>query len=222
MGNKTGIICHGRHLLAKNWELHQWGDKEKGLLGQILKTLLVAHREQPEAIVFGTGASEKDGLKESEYTIKYMLDNFHYLNEFPQFRGIDINQLKKFVGFRSIAEKKSQNTYEEIKGAIEIFSHYGIERVILVSNPDHLPRCIQLAHQVYQETKSKILDGFLATPSEIGYNGTSTITSRIVEMPHRGDDPSPDLSQYIGNYFKLSLEKKKEFVEQVKKFFEQA
>ncbi len=216
---KTGLLCHGRHVLAKNWKFHQWGDKEKGLLGQVMKTILLASQENPEIIIFGTGASEKDGLKESEYTIKYMFEHFDDLYALPQFQGMDIEQLRAFMKLKSIPEKKSQNTYEEIKRALEIFSHHGIERAIWVSNPDHISRCMQLAHQVYCETNSKTLQNFFAAQSDIGYNGTPSITSKIVEMPHRGDDPSPDLSQYIGGYFRLAPEKKEEFVQLVEQFF---
>ena len=51
---KTGILCHGRHVLANNWELHQFGDEKNNLLGQILKTLIVSNQENPEIVVFVT------------------------------------------------------------------------------------------------------------------------------------------------------------------------
>jgi len=216
---KTGILCHGRHVLANNWEYHQWGDKEKGLLGQILKTCLLAYQEQPDVIIFGTGASQKEGLKESEYTIKYMLDNIEEVSKFPQFQDIDINKLGAFMYCHSIPETKSQNTLEELKQAMDIFSSYNINRMILVSNPDHISRCMQLAHQVYHDSKPHGLDQIFAAQSDICYDGSLNITSKIIEMPHRGDDPSPNLSKSIGNYFKLPLDKKKEFVGLVEDFF---
>jgi hypothetical protein len=216
---KTGILCHGRHIFANNWELHQWGDKEKGLLGQILKTLSPVSQENPEIVVFGTGASGKDGLKESEYTIKYMFDRFNELVDFPQFHGVDIQNLKYFMSYRSIAEKRSQNTLEELRRAMDIFSSYSVNRVVIVSNPDHISRCMQLAHQVYHESKPRGLEGFFAAQSDIGYNGTLAVTSKIIEMPHRRDDPSPDLSRLIGRYFKLPLESKREFVNLVENYF---
>lgn len=209
---KTGILCHGRHVLANNWELHQWGDKEKRLLGQVLKTLIIANQEKPDMIVFGTGASEKDGLKESEYTIKYMFDHFDEVREFPQFKNINLGFLETYMHVCSIPETKSKNTIEELKYAMDIFQLREINKMIIISNPDHISRCMQLAHQVYHESKPKDLEEIFAVQSDIGYNGTLNITSKIIEMPHRGDDPSPDLSKYIGNYFKLPLDKKEEFV----------
>lgn len=213
---KTGILCHGRYLQANNWELHQFGDPKNGLVGQILKTMLVAYKSQDPIIVFGTGASEKDGLKEAEYTIKYMFDNFDAARNFPQFRGVDLDSLKRIMKSYSVPELKSKNTLEEIRYAGEIFASYGVEKAIIISNPDHISRCMQLGHQIYQETKNKSLENLFGAQSEIGYNGTNIITSKIIEMPHRSDDSSPDLSKYIGNYFKLPVEKKKEFVEVVK------
>lgn len=217
---KTGILCHGRHVLANNWELHQWGDKEKGLLGQILKTLLLSYQEQPNLIIFGTGASEKDGLKESEYTLQYMMDNFDQSKAFPQFAEVNIPLMKDFMYANSIPETESQNTREEIEFAGRIFADKEIERVIIVSNPDHISRCMQLAHQVYQQTRLMSLKNLFGAQSEVGYNGTANLTSRIIEMPHRGDDPSPDLSRSIGKYFGLPTERKKEFVDLVEDFLQ--
>ncbi len=169
-------------------------------------------------MIFGTGASEKDGLKESEWTVQYMLEHFGDLQNFAQFRGINLNKLKKYVKSHVVAEKISQNTYEEIKRAWKLFSQRGIERIIIVSNPDHISRCMQVVHQIYLESLYPV--EILAVQSDIGYDGTEQITSKIIEPPHRGDDPNPDLSKHIGNYFKLPLEEKRKFVEIVKNFFE--
>ncbi len=215
---KTGILCHGRYLQAINWELHQFGHPEVGL-GQILKTCLLANQKSPEVIVFGTGASEKDGIKEADYTIRYMLEHFDALKSFPQFAGLDIQNLREYMVSHSVSETKSQNTKEEIARASEIFANRGIEEAILVSNPDHIPRCFQLAHDFAQSNKPGFY--FLAAQSDIGYNGTPRITSRIIEKPHRADDPSPDLSAVIGDYFKLTPVQKTEFTQRTKAYFEE-
>ncbi len=217
---KTGILCHGRHLLATNWELHEWGNEKKNLLGQIPKTLLLVHQETPETIVFGTGASEKDGLKESEYILKYMFEHFGNLQNFSQFNGINLTELEKYMKGHSVVDKTSQNTYEEIKRTIEVFSSQDMHKMIIVSNPDHISRCMQMAHQSYHELKPSSLEAIFGAQSDIGYNGTAQITSKIIEIPHRGDDLSPDLSRYMGNYFKLPLEEKRQFVRMVEDFFD--
>ena len=206
--------------MANNWALHQWGNSERGFLGQILKTVELTSHENPSVVVFGTGASKRDGLKESEYTIRYMFDHFYEANKFSQFNGIDLNELKTIMGEKSIPETESQNTLDELKKAGEIFLYKGVERIILVSNPDHISRCMQLAHTVYREPQYSSIKQIFGAQSDAGYKGTSDITSKIIEMPHRGDDPSPDLSKYIGNYFKLPLQSKVEFVDLIKNYFE--
>ena len=216
---KTGILCHGRHLQAKNWNLHQWGDIDRNVLGQILKTMQLTHYENPSIIIFGTGSSGQDGLKESEYTIRYMFNHFYEANKFSQFNDIKLDELYDTMKRISIAEKESQNTKEELENAGKIFLSQGVERIILVSNPDHISRCMQLAHTIYQDQKFSSFKEILGTSSDIGYKGTSEVTSRIIEMPHRGDDKNPDLSKSIRNYFKLPLPDKERFVKLVDNFF---
>lgn len=216
----NGILCHGRHLEAINWELHQWGDSENGLLGQIAKTCLLTQKHNPSVVVFGTGASEKDGIKEADYTIRYMMDNFENLKDFSQFEGVDLIKLQNTMNKISVAETTSKDTYTEIKAAGKIFSNKGVGTLYIVSNPDHILRCGQLSHQIYQEGDISFLDEFLLAPSDVGYNGTKYLTSKVIEMPHRGDDKSPNLSGVIGNYFRLPLERKIEFYKLVKNFLE--
>ncbi len=218
MGYCTGILCHGRHLLANNWKLHQWGDIKTGKLGQILQTILVASQEKPVVVVFGTGASEKEGMKEAEFTIKYMLDNFHLIKKFDQFKNMDIERLKKFMEIVSVPETTSKNTFEELNCAGKIFIEKGVDKIIYISNPDHFSRCAQLVHQIYNSKDYPTIKQICGIQSEIGYDGSTIFTSKIIEKPHRGDDPSPDLSAHIGKYLKLSLKDKNRFIEMVKNF----
>lgn len=218
--DKTGILCHGRHVEAINWELHEWGDEKKGLIGQIPKTILLAYQEKPEIIVFGTGASQRDGIYEAEIIVKYMLENFSRLEKFPQFKGIKLSPLEKFMHARSIPETKSKNTLDEIRNAGNIFLKYNVEKAIIVSNPDHIARCMQIAHQAYQDDKIYSLKNIFAAQSEVCYDGTSKISTKPIEKTHRGDDPSPDLSSVIGNYYKITKDQKYECFNQLKKFFE--
>jgi DUF218 domain len=219
MEMKTGILCHGRHLGADNWNLHQWGDQKRGLLGQILKTMELAYYENPSVIVFGSGASEKNGKKEAQYIRDYMFDKFERAKEFPQFKNIDLIALYGFMKGRSFLEMNSQNTREELQNSGEIFLSKGVERIILVSNPDHISRCLQLAHKIYGDKKYSLIRQILGAQSDMGYRGTIEVTSAIIEMPHRKNNHDPDLSRSIGKYFNLTTKNKKRFVNLVENFF---
>ena len=81
---KAALLVHGRHLEAKGWSSIVFGDFEgkEESLGQLTLGLEMARAMQIELLVLGTGASEKDGLKESEYTLHEALKRAGFLVEF--------------------------------------------------------------------------------------------------------------------------------------------
>jgi hypothetical protein len=222
MISKTAILCHGKHLEAINWELHYWGDNQNKKLGQIPKLALLTNQINPDLIFVGSGSSKKGNIYESEYIIKHMLNNFENLKNFLQFQDIDLTALKQKIQRITKPDTISQTTNEELINIGEIFLQEGITKVFILSNPDHLPRCAQSAHKIYQDPKyNQFNQNLYFVQSEIGFNGTTNPTTKIIEMPHRGDDQSPNLAEHIGSYFSLSLEKKKEFIEIVKNFMKE-
>lgn len=139
---KTGVLVHGFNLHAENWENIVWG-KPPFFLGRVPKGVLVALEEKADIMVFGTGASEKDGKKEAEYTRNYLVEHFSELAKFSAFRNIILEEAKKIIGEISKLELKSQNTVQEISYAGEIFKEVGVGKIILVSSPAHSPRCLR-------------------------------------------------------------------------------
>ena len=77
---RTGVLVHGCHLEAFDWRGIVWGSPPHEL-GRIPTAVYVAVKEDAEVIVFGTGASERGGKKESEVTREYMLEHFRGLKE---------------------------------------------------------------------------------------------------------------------------------------------
>jgi hypothetical protein len=63
---KTAILIHGCHLQAEEWENIVWRNPRVGILGRIPRGIQLAIQEKADLIFWGTGASEKDGLKEAE------------------------------------------------------------------------------------------------------------------------------------------------------------
>lgn len=222
--NELGIWCAGRFLQAVNWTEHEWGIPSEGLLGQIPTTVLLAREYLPKTIAFGTGASQKGGVLEADYIYQYLMDNFEKLTEFPQFQDMNLfglSRLANFIYRSAVRETKSQNTAQEIEYVAKIFDANGIGRMMAVANPDHISRCYQLAHQIGQKVPLECLQTghIFAAQSAVGYNGTANITSKIVEMPHRGDDKSPNLASTIGSYFGLPVEAKEEYFKFSQEFF---
>ena len=192
----TGILVHGRHLQAEGWETLVWGEPPHKL-GSLTMMVYMALNEGPENItlvVFGTGASEKDGFKEAEYMKQYLLEHFGDLVQFPRiadhpaFTEDGQARLEKVVE-RIVPEIQSKNTLEELKNAARLFTDAGVERIIQIACGSHLPRCIQNRLQVKEAGGIPEGPMWHAVADDMTYLGSSAGDVTILEPPHRGDDP---------------------------------
>ncbi len=195
---KTGVLVHGYNLHADQWEDVAWGTPPERI-GRVPMGIFVALSERADVMVFGSGASERDGLLESEATARLLWERFDELAGFAVFKGREA-ELTRPSGagrFRQRIEsilhldRESKNTRDEIAYAGRLFVDRGVERVILVSSPTHLPRCLRDACAIYGEDggMSGLLQELYAAPSVTGYPGYSADDVAIFEPPHRPDRP---------------------------------
>ena len=215
----TGVLVHGRHLQAKNWEQIIWGNPPD-LLGQVPKGVLSALQENAKVIIFGTGASEKNGRKEAEVIRDYLFDNFFKLKGFKAFKEFtktDLEKLKKKIEKISKVEIKSQNTVEEARFAGYILKREGVKRIILVSCPTHISRCVRDAYSVFEQDKSlrHFTGNLLAAPSQVSYANSKISDVVVIEPPHRGDIDSLPLHLYAKRLLGVSPEKKADFLDKL-------
>jgi hypothetical protein len=194
---KIGILVHGRHVEAVNWEKLAWGEPPHrlGALPMMALVALNAGVENVSGIVFGTGASEKDGLKEAEYMKRFLLEHTGKLGEFelikahPRFQSSRDLVLLDQLFRRVICETDSKNTDEEVANAAQIFSELGVHEVKQVTCGSHAPRC-QLVH-LKVRASGGIPRGQLWScyGDDMAFSGSEVKDVTIMEPPHRGDDP---------------------------------
>lgn len=185
----TAVLIHGCHLQAEGWEDIVWGDPANGRLGRVPYGLLKAMEANAKMIIFGTGASEKDGLKEGMYTYRYAMER---LPEFFRSAGVPHERwyvTKSWINSVTKLELTSQNTREEVLAAARMAKEAGIERLILVSSPEHIMRCHQAALSVLGAERglSFFLDELYATASHTHFKDATVDDVVIIEPPHRGD-----------------------------------
>lgn len=184
---KTGVLIHGCHLQTiTDWDKIVWGDPPS-LLGRLPKGVKVALEEKAELIVVGTGSSEACGKKEAEFTRDYLLHCFPKLNSFSDFQEINLEKAYRRIEKIIVAETRSQNTHQELFRAGWLFKEAGVTRIILVSSPVHIPRCLRDAYTVFSgdEHLKHLTNDLLATPSDTGWaRAEGTV---IIEPPHRPD-----------------------------------
>ncbi len=186
---KTGILIHGCHLQAEEWENIVWGNPMIGILGRIPRGIQLAIQEKADLVYWGTGASEKDGLKEAEYTFQYAVS---HISQLSKLSGLNSNEIDLILHKNSILDTKTQNTKEEIAQALKDCQSRKITRLILVSSPTHIARCLQTAEVLRRQEKLSGVEIF-ATASDTCYANSNPDDVFILEPPHRGDRPSVPL-----------------------------
>lgn len=225
---KTGILVHGRHLETREWERIVWGEPphKLGSLPTLIATALEIGMDQVSCIVFGTGASSKDGLTEAEYTKQFLLDNFDRVSEFPSITehpDFQDNQPKLRALFELIiCENTSQNTYQEIEQASKIFTEHGVTDVRQITCGSHAPRCIATQLRVRSEGGIPGNQRWFCTTDDMTYVGTSAADVTVIEPPHRGDDPMIDAPIQAHQVFRqfYGQESKEQKIEALKKIQE--
>jgi len=180
-----GILVHGCHLQAEGWERIVWGEAPFKL-GRLPHAVLLAWEEKASVVVFGTGASQRGGLKESEVTLQYLWDHWHELADFEALHQLPLNEVRAFMNTVAVLDRETQNTDQEISNALRIMSQKQCRSAILVSSPTHLPRCLASACKLVAQ--DAIFNGFIsASPCDTCYQGANASDVVVVEPPHRGD-----------------------------------
>ncbi len=211
----TGVLVHGCHLWALNWQGIMWGHPPDEL-GRVSKGVAVALMEDAEVLIFGTGASEKNKKKEGEYTRDYLLDNFFKLKAFSTFEDLDLERARERIASIAIPECRSRNTREEMGEAARIFLDREVEKVILVSSPTHISRCIRDALVVFQDGRYSGLRKYLyAAASDTSYLGGRVEDVVIFEPPHRGDQQAFLTHYVVKRIFKIPEEQMPGFLNEL-------
>lgn len=203
---KTGILVHGCNLHTFQWKTIVWG-KPPHELGRVPKGVLLALTEHADAMVFGTGASEKDGLLEADATAKLLWERFDDLQHFEPFRQ-HIPEIvdpafradcRAYIAEKLVIENTAQNTVDEVIRAGHIFRDRQIDRIVLVSSPTHLPRCLRDACIAFDHDPALALFRYalFASPSITSYMGKSAEDVTIFEPPHRPDRPLFNINDFL-------------------------
>jgi hypothetical protein len=151
----TIVLVHG-HSLECHGGIRAWYQQVLGdpplRPGRIACGMLATAHEDADLTIWGSGATERDGQKESEWTKSLMLKSFddqtHEEHGFGRhFKGINLQYLRNMM-VASMTDKVSGSTADEIKFALDKFSTVSndvIKRLVLVTSGSHAPRSLTLA-----------------------------------------------------------------------------
>ncbi len=231
---KTCVLVHGRHMETEGWEKLVWGDGP--MIGAAPFGLYLA-LQKGARLVFGTGASEKDGLKECAYTRRFLESNLERLRDFPEFlkkywrwddtiHGMVYDQDERARVFSDVLNAahldiESVDTASEVKNAVAFAKSIRATELIQVSSPFHVERCAKVSAELLE-------DGFdfgdvipMTASSKSSTEKCRASTTVILEHPHRGDDPMIASSlaphQVFPRMFRLSPKERMEFFRETDK-----
>lgn len=227
MSNKA-ILIHGRHVETDGWEQVVLGSLARKQTGTLARGILEAYRQKADLIYFGTGASSKDGLFESEYT--YQIARSHW-RELAQLCGADdsgdmhVNPFFNWLTNVSFLDTESKNTAEEVRKCLALCVERRITQLTLVSAPFHIPRCMQQAQIVFEDLASdtpyqELRRNWFGVASDVNPTGMDTSDVVIVEPMHRGDNPKVPFYRQIRRIFQFlrNPELAFEFCDELEKF----
>jgi hypothetical protein len=225
----AGVLVHGPHLQAEGWLELAWGIPPLHM-GRIPKAIQVLWKRRASremgALYFGTGASERDGVKEAECMFNLLLERKAQLNQFDALRsfgGLDISYLPDgpvlYVGNQAraiIVDTVPQNTREEILSAADHFLQIGVDEMVLVSSATHMPRCLRdalaaLNDPVHEGKYRRLAQNLYAAPADTCYAGADFESTVIFEAPHRGDRPKYPLNQRARSLMRVKPENLERF-----------
>lgn len=209
------VVVHGRHLETKKWEELVWG--KEGVMGTVPLGLYLALKKGAKHLVLGTGASEKDGVKECEYTLSFLRSHLKELGSFPLFAGIDEADVSKLAELLShnrdwvVLDKEAQNTVDEIKNSLALCARVGAVELIHVTSPAHVARCSNLIGQLTESGSAPLGVTPLLVSAHSSTDKYCAANTVVFEHPHRGDDHAPYMGDALKKIFGIQVQKKYDF-----------
>ena len=196
---KTCVLIHGCDADTSSWESIVLGDPRLGKLGRVPKAISSFFNSDAALLFWGSGAPSKEGMRESEYTFEYTLNRISEWSSLKNYKRATWN--KSYLKNFSVFDFRSLNTAEEIRNCVAVCEERGIKRIILVSSPTHIARCLMEAEKLRATLATDI--EFLATASDTCYAGTVPSDVVIIEPQHRGDMPKVPFHKTAQGIFQL-------------------
>ncbi|MEK7153210.1 MAG: hypothetical protein AAB834_04635, partial [Patescibacteria group bacterium] len=154
---KTAVLIHGCHLQAnlngQNWESIAFGSEDGTsvtLEGRAVMGIKVALDSVAAVVIFSTGASERSGVKEAQYTFNHAQARIEVI---AQAVGHPAARVERLLRQQVDLDLVSQNTYEECQRTFERCREWNVEQIIFVSSPWHIQRCLTEGLKVANEMR---------------------------------------------------------------------
>jgi hypothetical protein len=192
----VAVLIHGCHLETKNWEAIVFGDELHE--GRATSGIAESLQQKAAFIIWGSGASEKEGMKESEYTFARTLGT--HLEPLARYFGLPPGELSDYLKSKSLLQLEEKNTADEIRSALALCRDRQIEKLVLISSPTHIARCLQESCKLKMQEPYRNIRIY-ARASDVCFEKTTPHDVLIIEPPHRTDRPQLPLHHLFRQLF---------------------
>ncbi|MFA5853860.1 MAG: ElyC/SanA/YdcF family protein [Patescibacteria group bacterium] len=200
---RTAVLIHGFHLqsaMTSNGRVYDWRDLAIGriedghLNGRATYGVGLAFKECADTIIFSTGASERDGLKEAQYTHREIVRESERIS---RALGVTSDHFQEWLLTRVRLDIESQTTAEELRRNLTWCAEHDHHRVFLITSRFHAPRALANAHAVSARLGLHKLQLFASAPDD------PSPAPVIFEPPTRPDRPSHDWHGTLPGIFSI-------------------
>lgn len=196
--------CHlqAERLNGDDWEKIVWGNGT--LAGRLVQGLVTSYQAVQASngeeifISFGTGASMRNGVKESQFTLNFAFNKFRDLDlRLPGF-DVEIEHLLS----EALVDDETQNTGEEVR---HVFGHATlkyVDEVVFVTSAFHASRALGEIVKAYRDMYPE--EGKLRGPRfSIVPSRDDPGATLVMEEPHRGDLIQENFAPVLRSVFKF-------------------
>lgn len=186
MEKKTAVLIHGLHLQANDWEKIVFGDLDKNIFGNVPRGLEIALENNTELVYIGSGASDKDGLKECEYAL---LETKKRIPEYAKRFNINDLEISSLLDEKTYLDTKAKDTKEEIDNFLKLCLEKQIDELYFIPVAGQAPIAARRISKAIVENPqyAKYLHSYFICPSDTKYANLMMDDIVIFTPPHRGD-----------------------------------
>ena len=194
------ILIHGHHLQTDNWEDVVWGDPQNGVLGRVPRALRIAAEYNNPLLFWGSGGSKQGKFTEAEMSLNLTLQR---AQEIPELAGKSEIEVAEYLKSMLHLNTTALNTRQEVHAAAVVCHAQTIPKMILVSSPTHISRCMLDAQKLRADGH---MEGIrvISEASDVSYDGYTPHDVVVVEPPHRGDIQQVEFHEIAKRFFQFN------------------
>ena len=215
MSLRTHVLIHGYALEASGWDMTVWGNPPHHL-GRLPRGIVAALDRIADRVIIGSGLRNSKGQIECEITRDMLLARLANLPDFDALHGRDPASLASWLLPRLHLDDQSQTTAEEINHAACNLMAEGGGRLVIVSSPFHLPRCLKEA-VLWRERNSVDPNRLMieAVVSDASLPDINIGNVAILEPPHRPDRDATPLHTVAARLLTVPVSRRAELLREL-------